>query len=110
MIYKSHDGWREKPGKYHQPNIAREKKFLIPYIKDEWAGAGDMTDIDGRYSISALEPGIYTMMIASRDKIKIIEGVIIEKGKKTKIDFVFNNFLNRQSGCYESSSNQSTFF
>jgi len=88
----------------------QEMASVVLYIKDERPGGGDFTDRDGRYSISALDPGIYTMRIASNGKIKIIERLIIEKGKKTKVDIVLDSTFNEKSGSLQSFSSQSIFF
>jgi len=93
-----------------------EGKMVRVFIKDKWMGGWNFTDKDGKYSISGLEPGIYTMKIRyttdaiSHPKEKIIEGVVVEKGKKTRVDIVLESSLNAQSGCLQSFSNQSIFF
>jgi hypothetical protein len=43
-------------------------------------------------------------------KEKIIEGVVVEKGKKTKVDIVLDSTFNEKSGRLQSISSQSIFF
>jgi len=88
-----------------------EGKIVRVFIKDKWMGGWNFTDKDGKYSISGLEPGIYTIRIRYTTKIidrrkeKIIEGVVVEKGKKTRVDIVLESSLNAQSGWKEEKGN-----
>lgn len=79
-------------------------------MKDIWLGAMNFTDKEGRYSISGLEPGIYIMSITKAGQRKKIEGIIIEKGKKTKLNVVFDTSQIKQSELSESFSNKQFFF
>jgi len=76
-----------------------EGEFVRVYIKGKWIGGWNSTDKDGKYSISGLEPEIYTLKIRyttdaiNAPKDKIIEGVVVEKGKKTRVDIVLESSL-----------------
>jgi len=93
-----------------------EGEMVWVFIKDDFKGGWNFTDKDGKYSISALEPGIYTMKThyytdaINAPKEKIIEGVVVEKGKKTKVDIILDSTFNEKSGSLQSLSSQSIFF
>jgi len=93
-----------------------EGQMVWVFIKNDFKGGRNFTDKDGKYSISALEPGIYTMKThyytdaINAPKEKIIEGVVIEKGKKTKVDIILDSTFNEKSRSLQSLSNQSIFF
>jgi len=88
-----------------------EGKIVGVFRTDKYGTGWNFTDKDGKYSISGLEPGIYkirigyTMKIIDRPKEKIIEGVVVEKGKTTRVDIVLDSSLNAQSGWKEEKGN-----
>lgn len=54
-----------------------------------------VSDKDGRYKIINIEPGVYKVLAGFKDKDILKENVIVEKGKTTKVDFIFENILKK---------------